>query len=309
MRITQIRNATILVQLGAHRILVDPMLSAQGALPTLKYFTRTQRRNPTVELPAGTEKLLDSVSHCLITHCQKGHFDHLDRAAVRWLRARNTPVLCMPGDADYLRKLRLNVVPLELGHDAVAEPASAEPAHAEFARGTFLEGRVTAIPCLHGVGFVGRFMAHGFGYVIDFPGEPRLYLAGDTILSKPVRACLTSLQPAVAVLPAGGARFDIGGEIIMDVEAVMQAAQLFNGTVIANHLEALDHCPAKRGQVLAAACKIGLANRVLAPADGESCDFVSAYGGETSVQSPNLASQATAPPPAHFPLAKQAFNK
>jgi len=263
MRITQIRNATILVQLGAHRILVDPMLSAQGALPTLKYFTHKRRRNPTVELPRGTEALLESVSHCLITHCQKGHFDHLDRAAVRWLRARNTPVLCMPDDAAYLRQLRLNVVPLDTQFDASTGLAS----------GALLEGRVSAIPCLHGEGLIGRFMAHGSGYVIDFPGEPRLYLAGDTILSKPVRACLASLQPDVAVLPAGGARFDVGGEIIMDSKAVIEAAQLFSGIVIANHLEALDHCPGTRTEVLTAARALGLAKRVLAPKDGESCDF------------------------------------
>ncbi len=263
MRITQIRNATILLELGAHRILVDPMLSLRGALPTLKYFTRSRQRNPTVELPTGTQDLLESVSHCLITHCQKGHFDHLDRAAVSWLRTRNLPVLCMPSDAQYLRKLRLNVLPLALELDA----------NSGFVSGVFLQGRVSAIPCLHGEGFVGRLMAHGFGYVIDFPGEPRLYLAGDTILSTPVRTCLQHLQPVVAVLPAGGARFDIGGEIIMDVDAVMQAAQLFSGIVIANHLEALDHCPSLRTEVLAAALKLGLAERVLAPADGESCVF------------------------------------
>ena len=277
MRIAQIRNATIVVQLGAHRILVDPMLGAQGALPTLKYFTRARRRNPTVELPPGTEAVLDSVSHCLITHCQKGHFDHLDRAAVRWLRARNTPVLCMPDDVEYLRKLKLNVVPLATKFDA-ADSADADAI--KFANGTFLEGRVHAIPCLHGEGFVGRFMAHGSGYVIDYPGEPRLYLAGDTILSKPVRACLSSMQPAVAVLPAGGARFDFGAEIIMDSKAVLEAAQLFNGVVIANHLEALDHCPCTRAEVLAAAHALGLVQRVLAPADGESLEFALGINAE-----------------------------
>lgn len=266
MRITQIRNATLIVQLGAHHILVDPMLSAMGSLPALKYFTRSRRRNPTVELPAGTQGWLEKVSHCLITHCQKGHFDHLDRAAVRWLRARGIPVLCMPEDAAHLRKLRLNVVPLQPKLDGTDA--------SEFACAKLLEGRVQLIPCRHGEGLVGRLMAHGTGYVIDFPGEPRLYLAGDTLLSQPVRACLSQLKPAVAVLPAGGARFDVGGDIIMDGSDVLEAAQLFEGVVIANHLEALDHCPITRAEVLASAEALGLGKRVFAPADGESCVFV-----------------------------------
>lgn len=53
-------------------------------------------------------------------------------------------------------------------------------------------------------------MAHGHGFFIQLPGEPSLYLAGDTVLTDDVRNCLTQRQPDVSVLPAGGARFDLG---------------------------------------------------------------------------------------------------
>ena len=36
MKITQLRNATILVHLGDRHVLVDPMLAPQGALPPLR---------------------------------------------------------------------------------------------------------------------------------------------------------------------------------------------------------------------------------------------------------------------------------
>ena len=49
-------------------------------------------RNPMVELPAAADAALADVTHCLITHCQKGHFDHLDRAGKHWLRERQVPV-------------------------------------------------------------------------------------------------------------------------------------------------------------------------------------------------------------------------
>lgn len=85
MNIQQIRNATIILEFGPYRVLVDPMLAGQGTLPPLRLFGATQR-NPLVALPASTAQALETVTHCLITHCQKGHFDHLDRAAKRWLR-------------------------------------------------------------------------------------------------------------------------------------------------------------------------------------------------------------------------------
>jgi hypothetical protein len=59
MRITQLRNATVIVAYEGHRILVDPMLAPQGALPPFKWLTGKRRRNPIVELPAEAPILLE----------------------------------------------------------------------------------------------------------------------------------------------------------------------------------------------------------------------------------------------------------
>jgi L-ascorbate metabolism protein UlaG (beta-lactamase superfamily) len=71
MNITQIRNATVLIVVGEHGILVDPMFAPKGAMPSLKYATWSRRRNPLVELPANTDELKSQVTTCLITHCKK----------------------------------------------------------------------------------------------------------------------------------------------------------------------------------------------------------------------------------------------
>lgn len=259
MKITQLRNATLIVQFADVHLLVDPMLAARGQLPSLKFATRTRRRNPLVDLPENAATHLEQVTHCLITHCQKGHFDHLDRSAVRWLRERATPVSCMPEDAGYLRRLRLNVQVLATDED-----------------GGFFGGSVTAIPCLHGEGFVGRLMAHGSGYLMRIPGEPSLYLAGDTLLTEDVRHCLQQLQPEISVLPAGGAQFDIGGPIIMGLADILSALHLSRGVVIANHLEALDHCPVTRAELEAEATRLRLSERLRVPLDGETLEFPAA---------------------------------
>ncbi|RUO27079.1 Zn-dependent hydrolase [Aliidiomarina minuta] len=255
MQITQIRNATIMINIGDYRILVDPMLARKSTIPALKYVTRARRRNPLVELPEAADSLLSTVSHSLITHCQKGHFDHLDRAGAKFLRDHNVPVFCMPDDRQFLATKGLATRVLIDG----TQP--------------FLDGKLTPIPCVHGEGIVGRMMAHGHGYFIEFPGEPSLYLAGDTILTGEIADFILRKQPDICLVPAGGAQFDIGGEIIMGLTDVEELAGISTGKIIANHLEALDHCPVTRLQLKNLRERKGLEQRLYIPDDGETLVF------------------------------------
>lgn len=262
MQITQLRNATVLLEFTPAEgrpvgLLVDPMLAPRGSLPALRYLGAGRQRNPIVELPAGTDALLQRVTHALITHCQRGHFDHLDRMGKRFLRERQIPVLCMPRDAGYLAQRGLQVHPL------------AGPGRQPLVLG----GHITPIPCVHGTGWVGRLMEHGHGYLLELPGEPSVYLAGDTMLTPTVRDCLARLQPDVAVLPAGGARFDLGAEILMDAADMAEAAQHTRGAIVVNHLEALDHCPTTRTAVRQRALDGGWARRLWVPEDGECREY------------------------------------
>ncbi|OZG73875.1 Zn-dependent hydrolase [Hahella sp. CCB-MM4] len=256
MKITQLRNATIIVETGNYRILVDPMLAPKGAIPALKYATRNRRRNPLVDLPSGSSEQLKNVTHCLITHCQKGHFDHLDRAAVKWLRTHNIPVFCMQEDAEFLSKKGLQVHPI----------------NEQLTQG-FLSGSITPIPCLHGKGLVGRMMSHGHGYLLELPDEPTLYITGDTILTEPVKKCVLEKKPEIIVMPAGGARFDIGDDIIMGAKDVSTITRMSAGSVVANHLEALDHCPVTRKELEDLRKREGFQGRLLIPLDGETIQF------------------------------------
>ncbi|MGG2396683.1 hypothetical protein ACJRW5_06975 [Pseudomonas sp. SH1-B] len=103
------------------------------------------------------------------------------------------------------------------------------------------------------------------------PGEPSLYLAGDTLLTDAVRACVREYRPAVSVVPAGGARFDLGGDIIMGIDEVIEFARLSGTAVEANHLEAISHCPVSRLALAEAAdrAKVDLC----LPQDGEVLTF------------------------------------
>lgn len=253
MKLTQLRNATIVIESGDKIILVDPMLAPKASIPSLKYFTGNNRRNPLVALPDQTEEILSRVTHCLITHCQKGHFDHLDKAGTRWLRENKIPVYCSAQDADFLKNKKLDVHPLS-----------------ENSKNSFLSGTITLVPCLHGRGMIGKLMAHGFGFFIQLENEPSLYITGDTVLTNVVEKFVNENQPKWIVLPAGGARFNLGGDIIMGKQEALQLASISKGNLVANHLEALDHCPVSRTELRDAAIEHGIHNRLFVPEDGES---------------------------------------
>lgn len=51
MNIQQVRNATIIVEYGGKKILVDPMLGKKGSMPPFPFSRNQHLRNPLHELP------------------------------------------------------------------------------------------------------------------------------------------------------------------------------------------------------------------------------------------------------------------
>ncbi len=256
MKIRIIRNATLMMEYGDHMILVDPMLADQGAMPAFSIFRHKARPNPTVPLPANAENAFTRVTHALITHCQRGHADHLDRAGKRFLRERAIKTFCRQEDNAYLTKRGLSTHPLRLGE-----------------RQRFPGGFITPIPARHGHGWIASVMGRGVGYFLEPEGHPSVYIAGDTVMTDDVRRVLNHNAPDIAVVAAGNASVDIGQPILMSLEEVIEFAALAPGAVIANHLEALNHCPVTRDQVFAVAKQAGLHRKILIPKDGDLLDF------------------------------------
>ena len=82
------------------------------------------------------------------------------------------------------------------------------------------------------------------GFVLD-----GLYVAGDTIWCVEVLEALERHRPGVVVVNAGGARFDEGDPIVMTVEDVRTVRDATDATVVAVHLEAMNHCVETRADV------------------------------------------------------------
>ncbi len=255
MKIHFVRNATLIIESGEQFILLDPMLGAAKSLPPYAFLRHKPRRNPLVTLPDGVDDLLAKVTAVLITHCRRGHFDHLDDAGVQFIAQRKLPVYCNPLDVDYLRKKGLETRPLSLERSW-----------------EFLGGQITSFPTEHGFGWLGKMMGPGFGYFIELPDEPSLYLSGDTVLTAVVRQVLQAQKPDVAVFAAGTASLDIGKPILMPMTEMLEFIRLAPGKVIATHMEALNHCPTTRKALWESAVSANLADTLIIPQDGETID-------------------------------------
>ena len=246
MDLTLVRNATLRLEMGGRRLLVDPMLDPAGARPAVEN-TANDRRNPLVDLPEPVELLVRNLGAVLVTHL---HADHLDETAVDLL-PKDVPVLCQPPDESVLRDRGFtDVRPIgstgELGTISLARTG----------------GR-------HGSGRIAELLAPVSGFVLSAPGEPSFYVAGDTVWCEEVAAALDEHRPDVVVLNAGGARFTEGDPITMtadDIEAVARHAP--GARLVAVHLEAVNHCLETRADLHQRLDDAGLADRVTIPEDG-----------------------------------------
>ena len=236
MNITLLRNATLLLETSAGRLLVDPMLDPAGARPPIG-GTANPVRNPTVELPVPAEEVVRDLAAVLVTHCHK---DHLDDTAVELL-PRDLPVFCQPEDEERLRAVGLGARPVD---DAVDWS------------GLTLQ----RVPAQHGHGRIADELAPVSGFVLD-----DVYLAGDTVWYDGVRETIERFAPRVAVVNAGGAEFLEGGLIVMGVDDVREVVARVP-VVVCVHLEALNHCFLTRAELAAAV------PGAVIPRDGETVE-------------------------------------
>ncbi|HSB75663.1 MAG TPA: MBL fold metallo-hydrolase, partial [Terriglobales bacterium] len=98
MRLRLLRHATLIVEFAGRKLLVDPMLSAPGAMPAIDN-SPNPRPNPLAPLPATVQELVQDLDAVLVTHT---HRDHWDEAAAQQL-PKNVPLLCQPEDEPKLR--------------------------------------------------------------------------------------------------------------------------------------------------------------------------------------------------------------
>ncbi|WP_075341911.1 MBL fold metallo-hydrolase [Tenacibaculum agarivorans] len=255
MKIHHLRNATMVIESNDKVILVDPMLGAKGtAGPSFTLFRYKPKRNPILDLPANAMDIINKTTHCLITHL---HPDHLDTYAETLLKTKSTPVICSVKDEKTLRKRGLNVT------QVVDYWKSSE----------FLGGTIEGIPAVHGYRFIVKLMGNVMGFYIQLPDEKSIYISADTIYTDDVHKVLSDYKPDISVVASGRAQLDLFQPLLMKMEDIVRFINNAPDMVIANHLEAVNHCPITREELALELTNRGLIEKTIIPADGQIMEF------------------------------------
>lgn len=246
MQIRHIRHATFIIGINGKKILVDPMLGEKGSMAPIPDVPNKDR-NPITELKTPMESILD-FDAAIITHI---HRDHFDEAAAKLL-PKERPVFCQSKDEKQLK-------------DMGFEKAAAVLENTEW------EGiNITRTTGRHGYGATALKMAPVSGFILSAPGEPVVYITGDTVYYSCVEKALDRFKPDVVVCFSGEARFRHGKPITMGAQDILAVCGKLPGArVVCVHLEAWNHCRLTRKALSKFAAANGVSGQVYIPDDGE----------------------------------------
>ncbi len=250
MQIQLIRHATLILNINNKKILVDPILSKKGTMSAIPSVPNSNA-NPLVELPVPVETLIDCDA-VIVTHT---HRDHFDEEAGKLL-PKSLPVLCQPEDFDKFVKL---------GFTEVKPIVSSLE----------WEGiNITRTKGRHGHGIIAGRMAPVSGFIISAPGEPVIYLTGDTVWYSCTEKAMKKFNPDVTICYCGEAKFKLGKPITMNAQDILEVSKTCPSTkIVAVHMEAWNHCRLSRKNLRDFTKENNIEKQVFIPENGEVLTF------------------------------------
>lgn len=249
MQITQIRNATVIIEYGGKRFLIDPMLGAKVSFAPFP-FTGNKYRNPIVELPFTIEKILSGIDAVIVTHT---HTDHIDRQALEAMDKDISIFVQDDNDASFMTKHGFSNVNI-LNEET------------EFGDVTLYK-----TPGKHGAFPMILLAGHTCGVVFKHKEEKTLYVTGDTIWYRGVAESLEKHCPEVVLVNAGGNKFNGFRPVIMHEKDVLEVHRhVPDSTLVATHLEGVNHNTVTRQALCKFAKEKGFSEKLIIPDDGQT---------------------------------------
>ncbi|NBD24998.1 MBL fold metallo-hydrolase [Paenibacillus glycinis] len=252
MKVTLIRNATLVVEYAGKKFLVDPFLGDRGAYPPFPNSLRQDQNNPLVSLPASLDNIIN-VDAVIVTHL---HLDHFDQKAKEVLPKGIPMFVQNEKDAKEVRNAGFQHVEI-LGDNS-----------------RFEDIRLIKTEGEHGRGEILTLAGSVCGVIFKNPEEKTLYVAGDTVWHDAVREVLETHKPEIIVVNGGDNQFLQGGSLVMgkeDIHHVYQAAP--SSIIISVHMEAVNHWTLSRAELKGFLAEKGISSHVFVPNDGESYAF------------------------------------
>lgn len=252
MKVTLIRNATLVVEYAGKKFLVDPFLAVKGAYPPFPNSLRQDQFNPLVSLPTSLDNIIN-VDAVIVTHL---HVDHFDDKAIEAL-PKDIPVFVQNED------------------DAkVVSSAGFQKVEILHADSRFGNIQLIKTKGEHGRGEILKLAGDVCGVVFKHANEKTLYVAGDTVWYEAVQEVIETCKPEIIVANGGDNQFLQGGSLVMgkdDLYHMHQAAP--NSKIISVHMEAVNHWTLSREELKSFLAEKGISTSVLVPDDGESYTF------------------------------------
>jgi L-ascorbate metabolism protein UlaG (beta-lactamase superfamily) len=249
-----IRNATLVFNYAGKEFLIDPMLAKKGAYPGFEGTANSHLRNPLVELPVPAESLLNPDA-IIVTHL---HPDHWDEVAIKML-PKDKPLYAQnEQDAEAIKSVGFKDVRIlsDKSHFENIKFQKTEAQHGS--------DELYANPQMAAI------MGEASGFFFKESGQKSVYFVGDAIWTSSFESNLRKLNPDVVVLNTGFAQVNGFGAIIMGKEDVTRVHKVLpNATIIAVHMEAINHCILSRKELAEYVKSNGISDKVIIPVDGQ----------------------------------------
>lgn len=258
MKLTLIRNATLVMEFAGQKFLIDPLLAEKGAYPGFENTLNSHLRNPLVDLPVDVSTLVD-VDAVIVTHT---HPDHWDEAAVNFIPKDKLIFVQNEQDAELIRSsgfIDVRVLDEETQFMEITFHKTG---------GQHGSDEAYAVPEL------AARLGEVCGIVFSHPSEKTVYLAGDTLWNEHVTGALKQYKPDVIILNAGSAQIPPFGGIIMGKEDIGRTHDAVpHAKIVSVHMEAVNHCILSRDELREYIKTNHLEQYALVPDDGESYSF------------------------------------
>lgn len=259
MKITQIRNATLIIEYNNTKFLIDPWLMPKEAMPGFDTAVNAQIRQPRVELPMEINKIID-VDAVIITHIHPDHWDEIAEKSI----PKNTKIFVQSEqDKNYILSKDFSNVEILSYEGTIYNNTTLYKTQTQHGKREIIK------PLCESIGMPYDAM----GVIFKADTEKTLYLAGDTIWCNEVEETITKYTPEIIILNTCAATVLNGERLIMNIDDLNEVLKKTpHSTILASHMDTVSHLTVTRNDLQNFKTKNAISN-LLIPNDGESLIF------------------------------------